>query len=561
MPSSIEGITRSPYSKRSLRWGPALTGSWSFLPPLLLYAASLAITSPVYFGDSLYYARDVLGSREPQASVSQLWEFGHLLWRPLGALIAPLALALTPDSWAWTPLLKVTFGMLSISAICGAVLVLLLYDLIRGFVREPWQRMLLITAFIWTNPVLGYSRSATSYIPALMFLTAALWCQLKMELNRRSVWLTTLALSAAVLLWFPTILAVPAVASGGALQGKRRDWVASLQIVLLTGVIVTVIIGIGGWLAGLRSAASYLSWIRDARHDLNQNRQWLRAIGGVSHLLFEPSNSGIHLKRFLLRDPYNPVSIPALMPVTLSRIGAAYVLFASAIGLGVLSRRARPLLTGLALTVVPLFLFAIFLFEPSASERFLPALPLLFLTLAAGWSALGKLARPLKVAAVLALLSIPVTNFVSFVDKASVDFRDAKVRLAEFRREAGPRDLLVTVTFDDPLVRLIEQHPFNPANRPNPVATYQVVAIASSDAGRWRENFAARIHTEWERDHEVWISKSLLSSRPAPYVAWVEGDSPAARWQDYCGFYAKLSYDRETGGPDGFARLARAKIQ
>lgn len=545
------------------------THSWrsrtfSLLPALLIYGASLAITSPVYFGDSLYYANDVLRSRGPQGAVHELWEFGHLLWRPLGASIAPLALAWTPNSWAWTPLLKITFGMMFISEICGAILILLFYDLIRTFVVQPWVRLLLIVAFVWSNPVLGYSQTASSYVPALMFLTAAIWIQIKAESNARNMWLSALTLSAAALLWFPTILAVPAIASlgtflrAGGSPRRWSDWIAPLQIIGLSVGLVVVALATGGWLAGERSGPEYLTWIGGSKHDLNQNRQWLRAIGGVSHLLFEPSMSGVYLKRFLLRDPYHPVNILALIPLALSRIGVAYVLYGSAIGLGMLSRRARPLLTALLLGAGPMLFFAIFLFEPSASERFLPALPLLFLTLSAGWDAPGRFAGLLRAAAILALISIPVTNFSSFATSASTDFRDAEARLAEFRSQADPQDLLITVTFDDPLVRLIEQHPFHSANRPAPVRTYQVVAIASSDALQWRGNLATRVRAEWRQNHEVWISKSLLAGQPAAYVNWVEGDSPAARWRDYSAFFQNLSYDRETGRPDGFARIARA---
>lgn len=537
--------------------------TFSLLPALLIYGASLAITSPVYFGDSLYYANDVLRSLGSQGAIQGLWEFGHLLWRPLGALIAPLALAWTPDSWAWTPLLKITFGLVLVSEICGAILILLLYDLIRTFVAQPWLRLLLIVAFVWSNPVLGYSQTASSYIPSLMFLAAAIWIQAKLESNPRNICLSAVVLSAAVLSWFPTILALPSIASlrtflrADGFPRRRSEWIAPLQIAGLSVSIVAVVLVTGGWLAGERSGSDYISWIGGSRHDLSQNRQWLRAIGGVAHLLFEPSTSGVHLKRFLLRDPYNPVNILELIPVTLSRIGAAYVLYASVVGLGMLSKRARPLLMALLLAAVPMLFFALVLFEPSASERFLPVLPLLFLTLSAGWYAPGRLAAMLRAAAILALISIPITNFSSFATSASTDFRDAEARLVEFRRQANPQDLLVTVTFDDPLVRLIEQHPFHSANRPAPVPTYQVVAIASSDALQWKENLASRVRAEWRQNHEVWISKSLLAERPAAYVNWVEADSPAARWRAYSAFFQSLSYDRETGRPDGFARIAR----
>lgn len=536
-----------------------------FLPGLALYVLFLALTQPPYFGDTVFYAEDVLQFRSGHWSsrFNPLWEFGHLLWRPIGFLLAPLALAGVPDSIAWTPTLKMIVGLIVTSQLFGALTVVLFDDLIRGFIGSLWIRMVLIGAFIWMNPFLAYSQAGVPYVSALFFLTLAVWLQIKYSLSAKLAAWTSVALSVSVLLWFPFVLVVPAAAfigtffSEGIVPRKKTAWLHPLIVGALTGFLVTVGISAGGWLAGARSPADFFAWYEDAQHGWNQNRQWLRAVSGITRLFFELGNDGLYLKRFTLKDPYSPpLSVLDLIRFSLWKIAAGYILLGATAALAVCSRRARPAAMALALAGGPLLFFSIFLFEPGSPERFMPILPFLFVALAAGWNMPGRLAPALKASTLLALCLIPIANSPTFLRGLSSDLETAVDRLVDYRQHAQPQDLLITVTFNDPLTRLIDRRPLHPANRPSQVPTYAVIEVAANTAPHWRERFAGETLRQWKENKQVWISKSLLKNRPEPYVYWVEGDSPSAHWQDFYEFMSRLSYDRETARPDGFVRLA-----
>ena len=107
--------------------------------------------------------------------------------------------------------------------------------------------------------------------------------------------------------------------------------------------------------------------------------------------------------------------------------------------------RDRPLLALLTLATVPLFLFAVFVFEPSSPERFLPALPFLILALAAGWNAPGgfPVAVARGVVCLFALL-LPVLNWPTFSGSFSFTTQQARAQLYDFRSHAQRDDVLAS---------------------------------------------------------------------------------------------------------------------
>ena len=546
--------------------GKLISSTRPFLLGFALYVACVALTQPPYIGDTLTHAADVLQFRSGSwpSRFNPLWEFGHLLWRPMGALLAPLTLAWIPDSIAWTPMLKISLGLMAISKILGALTIILFDGLIQYFGISTWVRVVLLVAFIWMNPFLGYSQAGVPYVPALFFLTLAVWLQIKYQPSTRIIAGTSIALATAVLLWFPFVLVVPAAAAlgvlfhAGGIPRKKEAWLHPLFIGTITGALVVFALIAGSWLAGARSPSDFWAWYEDAKHGWTQNRQWLRAVSGITRLFFELGNDGFYLKRFVLKDPYSaPLSVVDLFRVSLWKIAVGYLLLGGIVALTVYSKRARPAAIALAVAGVPLLFFSIVVFEPSSPERFMPLLPFILLALAASWNTAGRLSPLLKASTLAALCLIPIANSGRFARVfSSSDVEAAVARLVDYRQHAQPRDLLTTITFNDPLARLIERQPLHPINRPAPVPTYGVIEVAVNTAPRWRERFAEETLRQWKQNNQVWISKSLLKDRPEPYVYWVEGDSPAAQWRDFYEFMTRLSYDRETARPDGFVRLA-----
>ncbi len=113
-------------------------------------------------------------------------------------------------------------------------------------------------------------------------------------------------------------------------------------------------------------------------------------------------------------------------------------------------------------------------------------------------------------------------------------------------------------TNQDALEETLNRLAFDDINRPAPFPVYDIIEPASSRILTWRQDVAARTLTVWSNGGDVWVSKRVWSSRPQASWNWVEGDNPRVSWIDLPRFFSILNTDAESGGPDGFLRLARS---
>jgi hypothetical protein len=86
---------------------------------------------------------------------------------------------------------------------------------------------------------------------------------------------------------------------------------------------------------------------------------------------------------------------------------------------------------------------------------------------------------------------------------------------------------------------------------------YYIVNTGNVQVLTWRQNLAARTLQVWRNGGEVWVSKRVWSSRPMRSWNWAEGDDPRVSWKELPQFFSTLHTDAESGGTDGFRRLAR----
>jgi hypothetical protein len=526
-----------------------------------LYVLSVAVTKAPFIADTPAYAAQIAGVRDGSLPATDLWEFGHILWRPLCWLVAPLFALLTPDSIAWTPRLKIVFGMVVINYLSGLVTVLVMADLIRRFVSRWIAVVTLLAIVIWGDAFLSYAQSGSSYIPALAMLAIGIWWQVtSRSVNTRLIVGSAICYGVAALFWFPFVLVIPAAAAARRFarndDAPRLSWGQVIRTTVISGSVLVVGIGGGAVLAGIRSGPEFLAWQRSADHGWKQNRQWMRAVSGCSRLFIDLGSDGVQLKRFTFKDPYNPVNKTDLIRILLSKIGVFYLFIASVMLLAATTAAGRRLLVLLLIGGVPVLFFAIFLFEPSAPERFLPLLPILMMALAAGWSSSWRMAGALRgMVGVFAILLL-VLNWTSFVSRPLDE--QARAQVLDFRKFAKPGDVLVTVLLQDPVVHLTEQRMFDMANRPEPVKVSWMINTAVADAASWRQQFAGSILKHWSEGRQVWVTKAALQDRPDRNSAWVEGDNPALHWADIPAFLKTLSFDQQTDRPDGYSRLMQS---
>jgi hypothetical protein len=164
------------------------------------------------------------------------------------------------------------------------------------------------------------------------------------------------------------------------LDGITRDRLRLVaQTTLITGLAVGGIFGLAALSQGLYTVAGVRDWIASSSHGA-ANRGLPRAALGFARSFISLGNDGILFKRFLVRDPFNPVSLTDLLRVSLWQLGLFY-LFIGALLLTLVRKPPgrRYLLYWLAGSL-PVLIFGV-LWQGGDMERYLPLYPALFLVL------------------------------------------------------------------------------------------------------------------------------------------------------------------------------------
>ncbi len=513
------------------------------------YLALGFIITPPFIGDSAFYTMDVLHVFSGATPPEQLWEFGHLVWRPLIYSLTPLFLSVVPDGVASTNAMKVYIGSEAISALCGIACIVLMASLLYEVCRKATGIAFTLALFILGDAFLSYSYSATPYIPALLCMILALWLPLHLKTSAARIVAATFSLGLMAALWLPFVLTVPAIAiSPLSLRRGGKRWREPLLVVVALGVALLLLFGLGSRLGGCTNAADTLKWVQSSSHDWQQNRRLIRAVSGCARLLIDFGPSAVLLKRFTFKDPFNPVTIGDLAIQLLWRIVMFWTLIGSTVVACLRKPEAKPLLISFTLVAAPLVFFAIFVFEPSSPERFLPLLPSFLLLTVLLWNLEGKMAACARYVTILFVCLLPLINAPSFVKAFNTTARAAARRLQEFADQAAPGDLIVSLTLNDPISH----------NNPLLANYFPLVAIGNASSGRWREQFATQVLLRWLHGNNVWIQKEMLLDRPPFALMWIEGDDPKVRWADIPRFLRSLQYDRDIGEHDGFLRITHS---
>jgi hypothetical protein len=221
--------------------------------------------------------------------------------------------------------------------------------------------------------------------------------------------------------------------------------------------------------------------------------------------------------------------------------------------LGLLLHRTLRRELGILLSaVVPFLVFAVFVFEPSSPERFLPTLPFVAAAIAAALTNCRR--RALKTVLGVLVLCPAIPNVLA-MRTASLDQRLEAVRerQASLERKLSRPGLVFVLSLRDDLYALPLVRPLARDLNSNRYELMDVVEIGSSRLLRWRQEFAERSLAAWREGRDVWISTRLMADRPKAAWQWVEGDSPLVRWSELPHFFRQFQIS-ETAGPaaDGF---------
>jgi hypothetical protein len=553
---------------------PAGSGSsrryWGFGAIVVFYAVAVLFTAPRYFGDTGVYVQHILLFDKGNFShyPNPLWEFGHLYWRPIGWVLFKCFGGLTPFAKGGPETLAVTTVLVAFTAICGLICALLYYSIASSLLGHTWKALLVSAAALCFYGFLDYVHTGCAYVAGLMGALGALWAIIRAIDRGRPSWqyglLSGASFAFAVLVWFPYILALPGILAAALLWDAKRDRDAiamhrRIRLACYACVFAACLIGLGYLFAvfelRMSSAGDLKAWVSASSHGWSQNKRLLRMASGLPRSFIYSGDSGLALKRFLLKDPYAHVTTGALIrqhlwgPVVFFTFGLSLLLAP------LRSQNGRHVLWICLAAAMPVLGFAAFVFESGSIERYMPIYPFIALASAYGLSQLStKKAAPVVIL-IFAILVIAVNG--ASLSKAEIDaeIAPAAVRVESLRGKVSSQGLVAMVTHQDGVYQLLTTHPFHAANRQETLPAYDVIETANDRIVKWRQDFSALALDRLKRGQSVWVSKRFLAEQPEPSWYWTEGDDPRISWKELPPFFRQFSYGESVGGPDGFLKL------
>jgi hypothetical protein len=529
-----------------------------FVVWLAAYTAVTSFTRPIFFGDTRGYAVSILqfirGDPLPYWGDNAFWDFGHVLWRPTGYFVFKTISPLT-SLWVGQDLrTNIAACLLVLSWIAGFLTLLLLNAVLRRLCNREWPANLMTVGFLFAQSFLNFAQTGCSYISGLLLLQFALFVLIFGISRSAGTWPVSLAagaaLAAAVGFWFLYILAFPAAVAlplyfFGKITRKR------IQLALLTatfsGFFVAIIYGLVIAHLGLYRVRDLMIWISASSHGVDHVRGFARLAFGFCRSVINMGNDGVSFKRFLRRDPYNPVSIWQF-PV----LGVAKFLFfysvVAAIVVALWESQQRKILLGLLFGSAPLMGFAV-LWQGGDMERYLPIFPFLFMAISLSLCD-GRSPRWSRMWTVIFVVVLVLINGAAFLRWHSSSRKEYQLS-----RIVGLRPLLKNgsqiVVLEDELTE-IKNDPLNTTAQDDALPIYIVTGTGTSKVLHWREDFAALAFSVWEAGADVWVSKRLLKPRPVVNTTWVEGDDGRISWQEVYFFFSGLDMGASAGNEDGF---------
>ena len=538
---------------------------------LVVYLLATLFTSAYFMGDTPGYVVSILAyegvpryvAENPvvrdYASQNPFWEFGHLLWRPLGFvlfnLFEPLSrLLVGPD-----PALNVVFLLVTTGWLAGLLSVFCLQAIALRISGRLWAASVTTIAFIFSQSVLSYVKTGAPYVAGLSLLLLGLYFIIRGEDNparsRPYAIFAGLSLAGSVCLWLPYVMAVPAALLSPLFlfgnDARRRRFVLETAIAcalaggLSYGVVMASL--------GINTRSELGAWVSASTHGI-QNHGVMRAMFGLPRLLINMDNDGMLFKRFLLKDPFNPVTTLDLVRLSLWKIALFYLFAASILFMLMREARGRRILALLAVNTAFVFAFAV-IFVGSTVERYMPLSPLLFLSTA--W-ALGARRQPawLKAIPVVFIVIMAVMNVSSLAAPVVERRREASAaRVEGLLPLLKPESRVVTTHWQEELANFYASFPFHPVNRNNNFRLYALMTPGTTQVEKWREAFAATVLSAWGKGGDVWVSQRLLKPSPQPGWNWVEGDDRRVSWRDFNIITSHLELGESVGGEDGFVLL------
>jgi hypothetical protein len=539
----------------SNRWQEALRSYWLVV---VVYLVVTLLTAAFFMADTKDYADSVIAYQEGRYHF--FWDFGHLFWVPLGWVLFATIGSLTKRFIGDDVRSNVILIFMVINWISGLVSVLALRGLLAKFCRQRWIVDTVTIFFMFAQGFLNFSQTGCAYIPGLSLIILGLYILVSRhdqpERHVQTAITSGILFAGAVCMWFLFGLAIPAmILSPVILFGwNRRMW----RLTLLSGVAfsfflaaayLVVVLGV----LHIYTPSAFKAWVLTASHDTDIAGV-TRTIFGFARSFIYMGNDGVVFKRYLLRDPLNPVSLLDLFRLSFWKFILFYGFLASIAVNLMRSAEGRKVFYFMGLTSLSVIIFAVF-FDGGAIERYLPLYPAIFLGLGVSLSA-TKSFRALKYTTLAFGVAMILVDGQAMA-KPLLDRRQdaAAARVNELQQRIRPRSRIMLVSWQDELVNFSRSFPFNPLNRTHNLSIGSLVTPGTTFVSEWRQSFASETIKAWDQGGEMWVSKRVMSTRPRAEWNWVEGDDRRVSWTDFYTFFSHLELGDLVGGEDGFVMI------
>ena len=515
-----------------------------------MYVAVTLATGATWMGDTVDYVESIVYYNH--GIDHWMWDFAHLLWRPLGWLVSVIVAPLTRLVVGRSESLNVMLTLNAISWIAGLAALLALFSLATHFSGRAWIAYTVAAGFLFTQSVLNWTHAGSAYIPGLALLLAAL--QL-IVLDRQQTWRTAIIsgvlLAAAVCVWVPYLLVVPAVVLApailsGATRARLRAAVyAFAAFTICTGIAYLAVMGA----QHMTSIQQLRDWIALSSHGVDYHGG-KRMIFGYTRAFLNTGNDGVMFKRYLLHDPFNPVTLRDLLGATIWKI--AFVHLFSAILVVKLFATNKRLFVLFAIAAMPVLTLAFF-FGSSEPERYLPLVPVFFIAIASCLATPSRFFRSATLAFLAAVIAVNSAAMAKPVLDRDAD--RAAARVGALIPRLDDRSIVFTATYQDELMTFARTYPFHALNRSGRLHVSTLVSPGTSWNEHWCEDFASRVLTTWKRGGTTWVALRVRSERPLADWRWSEGDDARVSWHDFPLLFSHVDLGESVGGSDGFVQL------
>jgi hypothetical protein len=509
---------------------------------VFLLAVTLTVAS--FMADTIDYASSVANFEHGR--IYEFWDAGHLLWRPFAwsvfHILGPVTgLIVGPNDRSDS-----YFELISLNIFAGFMCVILLCALLGRLGIRQWIANVVIAGFVLSNAFLNYVHTGCSYIPGLCAVLLALYLLApgpkQAVRSTGSALLSGIALAIAVCFWLPYVLVIPAallfpLAMGGL---NKYQWYRSMTAAIATASVGVLCYGAVIYHLRLNTVAEIAAWVTSASHGIAHTAGIPRFVFGFARSFINMGDDGPLFKRYLFRDPFNPVSFAELLRNSLVKLLLFYGVMAALLTSLWRCGPGKRIAALFAISAVPVCGFGIY-WQGGDMERYLPLYPFLFLTIAYALRESAPRSH-LKITMLVFLAAMSVSNLRALSRTTLRQQRQVLQAEVDSLRPYLNKHSIVLVPPHSKLVQHLRDNPLNADD--TGVRLQEMVEMGKEESAYWRKNNASLILSVWANGGDVWASTCFFALRPYPTCGWIEGEDQRVPWSDVYGFFSHLQISK-----------------